>query len=210
MTRVPFQYICAAVTVVVAVSVPSAAAAQSCLGLNAAQSAPTVEFVSNFHRDGVAGPSTIGVGINTGSLFGSIQSAANTAEAQPAFLLNGIGLSAGASMKIRGLDICAGASYSQDESVGFTTTGARGLFGGAALPLPKLLGVPFSLFGVMATESRTSQAAGGDDETVTGLGFRTGIATYPREWIGLRVFQDHAGDGARRVGFSVAFALAVK
>jgi hypothetical protein len=189
---------------------PSAVRAQSCLGLHASRPTPTVEVVGNFYRDGITGPSTLGASVTSGALFATVQTAANTAAGESAFSFNGIGLSGGASMKVRMLDVCAGASYASGETVGFNSTSAYGIFGAAALPLPKVFGLPFSLFGVLAAESRTSDAGAGDDASDSGLAYRTGISTYPREWLGLRVFQDHAGDGARRLGFSVGLALSRK
>ena len=190
-----------------AVLVAAPAEAQACLGLHATRAVPTVEVVSDFYRDGVLGPSTFGASLTVGGLFAAVQTGANLAEGQSALLAgNGFAASAGAGLTLAGLDLCAGGSLARSETAGYTPTQANGVFGAAALPLAKYVGLPLSAFGVAAFESRTSTPAGGADETDSGLAVRVGLAAYPKPWLGLRVYQDRVED-EQRLGFSVGLAF---
>lgn len=192
-----------------AVLVAAPAGAQACLGLHATRAVPTMEVVSDFYRDGVTGPSTFGASLTVGGLFAAVQTGANLAEGQSALLAgNGLAASAGAGLTLAGLDLCAGGSVAREAAAGYQTQ-ATGLFGAAALPLAKYVGLPLSAFGVAAFESRTSTPAGGADETDSGLAVRVGLSAYPKPWLGLRVYQDRV-ESEQRLGFSVGLAFGLR
>jgi len=207
--RTTFRRPAAVVAVLASLLAPSAAAAQACLGLHATRSVPAMEIISNFHRDGLTGPSSLGATLTMGGLFAGVQTGGDAANGQSALSGNGLGVMGGAGMKFGPLDICAGAQVSRDETAGFSPTSANGVFGGAAIPLPKILGMQFSAFGVMTQESRTNAPVGGTETTEQGLAFRTGLATYPRPWLGLRVYEDRAEE-YNRLGFSVGIAFGLR
>jgi hypothetical protein len=193
-----------------AVLVAAPAGAQACLGLHATRAVPTVEVVSDFYRDGIAGPSTFGASLTVGGLFASVQTGANLAEGQSALLAgNGFAASAGAGMQLAGLDLCAGGSVARSETAGYTPTQANGLFGAAALPLAKYVGLPISAFGVAAFESRTSTLASDEELTDSGLAVRFGLSAYPKPWLGLRVYQDRVEE-EQRLGFSVGLTFGLR
>ena len=137
-TRTTFRRPAAVVAVLASLLAPSAATAQACLGLHAARSVPAMEIISNFHRDGLTGPSSIGATLTMGGLFAGVQTGADAANGQSALSGNGLGVMGGAGMKFGPFDICAGASVSRDETAGFSPTSANSFFGGAAIPLPKV------------------------------------------------------------------------
>ncbi|MDQ8157509.1 MAG: thrombospondin type 3 repeat-containing protein, partial [Gemmatimonadota bacterium] len=185
---------------------PVTASAQACLGLHESRSVPTAEVVSNFHRDGITGPSTIGVSVTAGALFAGIQTGADVANGQSALGGNGLGVTAGVSRPFGPLASCLGGTIARDEMAGGTPTSSEALFGAASIKLPALLGFPLSAFGVASYESRTSSPVGLSSTSESGMAFRTGLAASIRPWLGLRVFEDRFDD-EHRVGFSVGIVF---
>jgi outer membrane protein OmpA-like peptidoglycan-associated protein len=188
---------------------PVTASAQACLGLHESRSVPTAEVVSNFHRDGITGPSTIGVSVTAGALFAGIQTGADVANGQSALGGNGLGVTAGISRPFGPLASCLGGTIARDEMAGATPTSSEALFGAASIKLPALLGFPLSAFGVASYESRTSSPVGLSSTSESGMAFRTGVAASIRPWLGLRVFEDRFDD-EHRVGFSVGIVFPLK
>lgn len=186
---------------------PARLTAQACLGLHASRRVPTAEIVSNFHRDGLTGPSTFGVTLTAGPLFGAVETGADPAAGQAApFAGNGVAGTLGIGARLGPLSGCVGGTKAQEEIVGFTPTSAQAVFGALALRLPRLFGLPLSAFGSVANETRTESPAGVDPIERTEQVYRAGVASAIRPWLNLRVYQDIAGED-RRLGFSVGFVV---
>lgn len=185
------------------VATPALLAAQDCLGLHAPRSVPVAEVTAAFMRDGITGPSTLGVGATAGKLFGLLETGADVAAGQSALTANGIGATAGYRIPLGGMALCGGGTLTR-ESVGAGTSSAAGLFVAAshALPTP-IKRLPLSVFGVARFEDRTTSPDRAADVGGTGVALRAGLSSYPREWIGVRVWEDLA-DGKHRFGMSVS------
>ncbi len=190
-------------------SLPASADAQACLGLHASRTVPTAEIITNYHRDGITGPSTLGLSITTGGLFAAVETGADLASGQSALSGNGLAGTLGVSAKLGGINLCVGGTVARQETAGFTSTSSQAGFGGAAFRLPTLLGLPLSAFGVVSAESRTNSPIGSAEVEAQGLAFRAGLSTYIRPWLGLRVYEDRFDD-EHRVGFSVGIAFPLK
>jgi len=193
----------------VAAFAPASADAQACLGLHASRAVPTAELITNFHRDGITGPSTLGLSVTARGLFAAVETGADLANGQSALAGNGIAGTAGLSAKLGGLNLCVGGTIARQETAGFTPTASQAGFGGAAFRLPTLLGLPLSAFGVVSAESRTNSPIGSAEVEEQGLAFRTGLSTYIRPWLGLRIYEDRFDD-EHRIGFSVGIAFPLK
>ena len=191
------------------VALPIVADAQACLGLHASRSVPTAELVTNYHRDGITGPSSVGLSVTTGGLFAAVETGADLSSGQSALSGNGIAGTLGVSAKLGGLNLCVGGTVARQETAGFTPTASQAGFGGAAFRLPTLLGLPLSAFGVVSAESRTNSPIGSAEVEEQGLAFRTGLSTYIRPWLGLRIYEDRFDD-EHRIGFSVGIAFPLK
>ncbi len=190
-------------------SLPASADAQACLGLHASRTVPTAEIITNYHRDGITGPSTLGLSITTGGLFAAVETGADLASGQSALSGNGLAGTLGVSAKLGGINLCVGGTVARQETAGFTSTSSQAGFGGAAFRLPTLLGLPLSAFGVVSAESRTNSPIGSAEVEAQGLAFRAGLSTFIRPWLGLRVYEDRFDD-EHRVGFSVGIAFPLK
>lgn len=188
------------------VATPLTLLAQDCLGLHAPRSVPVAELSSGFLRDGVTGPSTLGLSATKGALFGILETGADLAATRSAFAFNGLGATMGYRVAARGVAVCGGASMSR-ESVVNGSTNAGSLFAAAGVPLPlpvtRLTRVPVSAFGVASLNSRTTSPTGGADLSDRGVAVRAGLSSYPREWVGVRMWEDFS-DGAQRFGMSVS------
>lgn len=182
---------------------PGIASSQACLGLHSARSVPTAEMISNFHRDGITGPSTFGVTINAKRFFVAVETGADLTERQAAPLANnGIAGTLGLAGALGPVSGCVGGTAARQEVIGFTPTSAEAIFGAMAVRLPRVFGVPLSAFGSMAFDIRTENPDGVEPITRKASVYRAGLSSYPRQWLGLRLYQDLAGDD-RRLGFSV-------
>ena len=196
-------------TGVVLVATPALLTAQDCLGLHAPRAVPVAELTAGFLRDGVTGPSTLGLGVTKGALFGLLETGADVAAGQSAFAFNGYGATAGYRREVRGVALCGGAGLS-GETVANGSTRAGNVFAAAGVKLPTIIkALPLSAFGVAALESRTTSPDGTGDLSASGLALRAGLSSYPREWIGVRVWQDVA-DSKHRLGFSISLNRNIK
>lgn len=191
------------------IGLPSVAQAQACLGLHAARNVLTAEAVSNFHRDGVAGPSTFGLTVNANRFFAAVETGADltAGEAAP-FANNGIAATLGLAGQLGPLSGCIGGTAARQEVIGFTPTTAEAIFGAMAIRLPQVFGVPLSAFGSMAFDIRTETPDGVAPTTRKATVYRAGVSSYPRRWLGVRVYQDFT-DADRRLGFSVGFVAPI-
>ena len=195
---------------VVVLGVPSAALAQACLGLHASRPVATGEVISNFQRDGITGPSSVGLSLTTGRLFATVETGADLASGESALAArNGLAGSLGVTATRGRFTSCVGGALARSEAIGATTTGATAVFGGAAIRLPSLPMLPLSAFGVATYERRTTESTGLDDLTASGMVYRVGVASYPFPWLGLRVYEDRF-DEERRTGFSVGITLPLR
>lgn len=187
---------------------PRSGDAQACLGLHESRRVPTAELVSNFHRDGLIGPSTFGVTLTAGPFFGAVETGADPASGQAApFAGNGVAGTLGIGARLGPLSGCIGGTKAQEETVGFTPTSAQAVFGGIALRLPRLFGLPLSAFGSVANETRTESPVGVDPIERTERVYRAGVASAVRPWLNLRVYQDITVEDDRRLGFSVGLVV---
>lgn len=188
------------------VATPALLIAQDCLGFHAPRAVPVMEITAGFLRDGVTGPSTLGIGATKGALFGLLETGADVAAERSAFAMNGYGATMGYRREVRGIALCGGASLS-GESMANGTTSAGSIFAAAGVALParvtRIARVPLSAFGMAALGSRTTSPNGGSDLSDQGLALRAGLSSYPREWIGVRVWEDLA-DGEYRFGMSIS------
>ena len=193
---------------------PALLPAQQCLGFAAAGPVPAVELSSAFVRDGIYGPTTLGANLTLGNLFAIVETGADYAAGTSALAPNGLGGTIGASMKGPGkLALCAAASRSSESVIGGTSKASAAHLA-AGLPFPilsKLL--PLTAYGVVTYEDRTTTFTGGTgvgDAAETGLAIRTGVAYYPVEWLGLRMYEDYDVDRETQrfgMGVSVRFPL---
>ncbi|MEN9790464.1 MAG: hypothetical protein RLZZ63_122 [Gemmatimonadota bacterium] len=188
---------------------PVSAAAQACLGLHAARDVVTAEAVSNFHRDGVTGPSTFGISVNTERFFAAVETGADLVERQAAPLANnGIAGTLGVAGQVGRVSGCVGGTVARQEVVQFTPTTAESVFGALAVQLPAPFGMSLSAFGSMAYDIRTELPEGVSPFTRKAAVYRAGVSSYPRPWLGVRLYQDITGDD-RRLGFSVGFVAPI-
>jgi len=197
------------VTGIAVATLPALLTAQDCLGLHAPRSVPVAEVTAGFLRDGITGPSTLGVGVTKGALFGLLETGADVAAQRSALAFNGFGATMGYRKAIRGVALCGGASLA-GETVVNGTTNAGGVFAAAGVPLPTLLKqVPISAFGMATLASRTTTPSGGSSISDRGVALRVGLSSYPKEWIGVRVWEDIAS-GEHRFGMSVSLNRNIK
>ena len=208
MTSIPFAMLRAtAVRTLltgVALAAPSALlSAQDCLGLHAPRSVAVAEVTAGFLRDGITGPSTLGVGLTKGAIFGLLETGADVPAQKSALAFNGYGATMGYRRAVRGVALCGGASLS-GETVVNGTTSAGGVFAAAGLPLPTVIRqLPISAFGMATLASRTTSPIGGGNLSDRGVAVRVGLSSYPKEWIGVRIWEDIAS-GEHRFGMSVS------
>jgi outer membrane protein OmpA-like peptidoglycan-associated protein len=186
------------------VAAPALLGAQDCLGLHAPRSVPVMEVTSAFMRDGILEPSTLGVGATAGPLFGILETGADVDAGKSAFTANGIGATAGYRLTHRGFALCGGGTLTR-ESLSAGSSAAAGLFAAASHALPSpLKQVPIAAFGVVRIENRTTSPDAAADVSETGLALRVGLSSYPREWVGVRIWEDLA-QGDHRFGMSISF-----
>ena len=178
-------------------------AAQDCLGLHTPRNVAVAEGTAGFLRDGITGPSTLGVGVTSGALFGLLETGADVPAQKSALAFNGYGATMGYRRAIRGVALCGGVGLSGETVVNGTTT-AGGVFAAAGMPLPTpFQQLPISAFGMATLSSRTTKPSGGGSLSDRGVALRVGVSSYPKEWIGVRVWEDIAS-GEHRFGMSVS------